>query len=415
MKPIEKSCDIAVIGAGAAGIAAAVAAAENGAKKVILIEGYGFLGGQAVSAWVGTVCGLYYRHPSTAHFAVKGFARDFALQMQKQTGQTPVCYDQGLHFLPYSPPDFHTLAMQRLQQSRVEILLHSQLSSVSHQNGNIQSLSILSPCGLLQLSPDVVVDCSGNAFVSYLANIPRHSASHYQSGALVFQVSGLPTLETKILNLQLLRVLTRGLQDGALSRSALNLSMIPGTYQQGNALLKLGAQLPYTDCPEALSRYEIDMRELCADLLAYLRNDPTFKKLAVTAVAPQVGIRSAPRSRGIKRLQKNMVLNALKPEDGVAIGAWPIEYWGKAAKPQMDYFAVHDCYWIPAGCLVSPTLKNLFFAGRAMSATESAIASARVIGTCFSSGYAAGQLAAEMYLTGQWQSAIDKIRDYQIL
>ena len=39
-------------------IAAAIAAAESGAD-VTLVESYGFVGGLASSALVGTICGLY--------------------------------------------------------------------------------------------------------------------------------------------------------------------------------------------------------------------------------------------------------------------------------------------------------------------------------------------------------------------
>jgi len=69
-----------------------------------------------------------------------------------------------------------------------------------------------------------------------------------------------------------------------------------------------------------------------------------------------------------------------------------------------------DGYWISAGMLVSRHLDNLFFAGRGLSATEAAMASARVIGTCLGTGYAAGSLAAEFSDTGAWWPAINKIR-----
>ena len=54
------SCDVLVIGGGAAGVAAAAAAGRAGAR-VVLLERYGFLGGLATTAQVGTVCGLYLR------------------------------------------------------------------------------------------------------------------------------------------------------------------------------------------------------------------------------------------------------------------------------------------------------------------------------------------------------------------
>jgi hypothetical protein len=60
----------------------------------------------------------------------------------------------------------------------------------------------------------------------------------------------------------------------------------------------------------------------------------------------------------------------------------------------MNYFAENDFYTIPSQSLISSKLTNLFFAGRNISATEKAIASARVIGTCLQTGFAAGALAS---------------------
>ena len=42
---VEAECDILVVGGGAAGHSAAVAAARAGAKNIILLERYGYMGG----------------------------------------------------------------------------------------------------------------------------------------------------------------------------------------------------------------------------------------------------------------------------------------------------------------------------------------------------------------------------------
>ena len=52
--------DILVIGGGSAGVAAAAGAAQHGAA-VTLVEKNAFGGGKATAAYVGTICGLYYR------------------------------------------------------------------------------------------------------------------------------------------------------------------------------------------------------------------------------------------------------------------------------------------------------------------------------------------------------------------
>src|SRR5882672_4375665 len=50
--------DICVVGAGSAGISAALEAARLG-RKVALVDGLHALGGQAVNAVIGTFCGVF--------------------------------------------------------------------------------------------------------------------------------------------------------------------------------------------------------------------------------------------------------------------------------------------------------------------------------------------------------------------
>lgn len=408
-------CDVAVIGAGTAGIAAAVAAAESGVKKVILIERYGFTGGLVTSALVGTICGLYFRNRDKPHYAVQGFARDFANDVMIKSRTQPESYAEGLHFLPYQPAAFHQQAVMQLKKSGVELFLHMSVSNVKIIDNEICELLVNTPTRQFCIMPVAVVDCSGNAEISMLADLDMIECSNYQSGAYVFQVSGLPQMQPRLLALNLIRWIKRGIQNTDLDSYCDWLSIIPGTVNNGMGYLKLGLPKLFDNDLMSLTEYELDARSRCIEVVEYLRGtEPLCKEFTIINMATQIGIRSGPRSQGIKTLTSEQVLACEKPDDGVAIGAWPIEYWGKQRKPEMRYFEMDDYYLIPAGTLVSRHLNNLFFAGKAMSATEQAIASARVIGTCLSTGYAAGMLAAEFSQKQSWESVIEKSRNRQV-
>jgi hypothetical protein len=96
------------------------------------------------------------------------------------------------------------------------------------------------------------------------------------------------------------------------------------------------------------------------------------------------------------------VLAAKKFADAVARCAWPIEQWNSDGKVQLRYLRQHTHYEIPARCLRAASIKNLFMAGKTISADADAIASARVMGCCLATGAAAGKLAAE------WLHSSDK-------
>jgi hypothetical protein len=76
---------------------------------------------------------------------------------------------------------------------------------------------------------------------------------------------------------------------------------------------------------------------------------------------------------------------------------------------------MRDFYLIPAGALRSADIENLFFAGKHISSSDEAIASARVIGTCMSTGVAAGLMAALQCENYSEADAIAAVRRSELL
>ena len=88
------------------------------------------------------------------------------------------------------------------------------------------------------------------------------------------------------------------------------------------------------------------------------------------------------------------VVGAKKFPDAVARCAWPVEQWGADGKTRLRWLPPGEFYEIPARSLRAAKLKNLFMAGKTISADVEAIASARVMGCCLATGEAAAKLAA---------------------
>ena len=59
--PVCEECDVLVVGGGAAGHSAAIAAARAGCEKVILMDRYGYFGGDATGGYVIMIPALSWR------------------------------------------------------------------------------------------------------------------------------------------------------------------------------------------------------------------------------------------------------------------------------------------------------------------------------------------------------------------
>src|SRR5580698_9805836 len=139
------TCDVLVSGGGAAGIAAATAAGRARAR-VVLLERYGFLGGLATTAQVGTICGLYLRDTTctTATPVGGGFPNEFAARLQSAAGSKPLCVDRGLWVLPYFPPDFARVADAIIgETSNVKLILHATIAEVNAEGSRLNQIRAL--------------------------------------------------------------------------------------------------------------------------------------------------------------------------------------------------------------------------------------------------------------------------------
>lgn len=393
------SCDVLVIGGGAAGIAAATAAGRAGAKT-LLLERYGFLGGLASAAWVGTICGLYLRD-STGPEAVPvggGFPHEFAARLQAASGAKPLRADSGLWVLPYHPPDFACVADAIVSESKnITVILHATVAEAQVENRKLNQVRALAWNEPVLFSPTTVVDCTGEATAAALAGAGAENGGTDQAPALVFVLENIdPALAERGL-LEVRRELRRAVENGTLPAICERLSLVPGAATNGRIGFKLSLFPANPDRPlwQQITDWERESRSILEPLRQFLaENVPACRNARLHSVAPQLGVRSGRRIVGRARLADKDVLEAKKSPVGIARGSWPMERWTHSPRPEMAYFAERDYYDIPFDCLRAVELENIFVAGRCLSAETGAMTSARVIGTALATGWAAGAAAA---------------------
>src|SRR5258705_10764055 len=83
--PLYGEYEVAVLGGGPAGIAAAVASARAG-RRTLLIERYGFLGGMGTAAGVTNFCGLHANVYGEMHRVGRGIASDLLARIDRLGG-----------------------------------------------------------------------------------------------------------------------------------------------------------------------------------------------------------------------------------------------------------------------------------------------------------------------------------------
>jgi hypothetical protein len=382
-----------------------------------LIENHAFLGGKATTAHVGTLCGLYLRNEETSvRYATGGFARKFAEALGRKSKTQPASYKNGLWFLPYYPYDFLRLCDRLMIENNVNLFLHAGLCGVHTEGDKITSLKVIAYDREVSLKAAAVVDCTGEAMVSKLAHLPVVECDEYQQSSQVFCMEDLEITETANLNLILMREIKKGIDAGMLDAGLFNISVVPGSHNGKTVSLKVGIPRQVNNEMNKITPIELMARDITDTVAAFLKvHVAPFRNARISNVAPEAGVRTGRRHSGKTELTEASVMNCEKTPTGIANGSWPVEIWNLGKNVNMQYFAMNDYYQIPAGCLQSASLSNLYFAGRHISATNIAIASARVIGTCLATGFAAGKMAAGLSDGKPVDETIDLIRKQQVI
>ena len=407
--------DVLVVGGGAAGVAAAVAAARNG-SKVILLERNAYLGGKATAAEVGTVCGLYaFSRSGRSAYIAKGFVKEFADALQKGSGTIPLHNNEGLHYLPYDIEVFKNNCLQFLSENNVAVYLNTVLDKVNICNNNIESVSIKTKDEIITCPVKSVVDCSGDAAINISADLAIIPGDQYQAAAQVFSLENVHEENEARLGMILMKALRSAIDKKKIPDFFDRVYIVQGSLKNNCVSLKLGIPVSVTYQPGNMEQINRSANDFVKDLTGFLvKNVPAFKDAVIKSIAPEAGIRVGSRSMGKYILTEEDVLNCRKFDDAIANGSWPIEEWEQHKRVKMRYFNQEDFYQIPATCLQSKTIHNLFMAGRNISATDAAIASARVMGTCLQTGYAAGFLAVANALNIGEQDVINSIQTHQL-
>jgi hypothetical protein len=350
-----------VVGAGAAGIAAAVSAARRGINT-LLLDRRPAPGGTGAFSGLTTLCGCY---DDQGELLLEGFAQQFiealAETKPREMGRVWV--------LPFHPARFREVAEKFLnREEKVSRKFEEQVAKIDVEEGIITSVN--------GIQVRAVIDCTGTAEVARLIGVPcLETTATTQAPAIVFPLCQVKRdVSTRAAATQVMLAVARA-------------GLPPLTFE------------PNLE-PETVTVKFTGTAEQVLPAMEFLRANVKGFENCVTPISEFVASRRAGRMiRGQYLLTGDDVLSARKFPDAVARCAWPMEQWDAQGRSHLRYLPPGERYEIPARALRCATIPNLFMAGKTISADEDAIASARVMGCCLATGAAAGNLAAQWVLS----------------
>lgn len=381
--------DVLVIGGGSAGVAAAIAAARQGAET-LLVEHFGYLGGAGTASLVHSFCGLYDLAGQVANAGLPAELeerlRAEGIGERRRMGRVEV--------LMHSPQALAAFYDRWCAvEPRLTVMLHAQVVEAQVEGDRVAEVRVFCRGSSFVVRPKRIVDASGDATLAALTGQPFEMTAMNEVQRTAYIV-GLSGVQAGALDadapFQVAGILVKAVQAGNLPPAALGTHLRAGV--GGNVFVTV-------DLPDAcdgtetadLTRIEMQGRETVFAVVNTLRAEcEGFAKAEVCALPARAGIRESRRWVGEAVLSEDDLLSSQTTEFDVAYATWPMELRETARGPKLLYPPDSRPCGIPLGVLRAKQLRNVFTAGRCISTTHRAQASTRVMGTALATGQAAG-------------------------
>jgi hypothetical protein len=425
--------DVAVIGGGPAGVAAAIAAGRMGAKTV-LIEPNPFLGGAGTASMVGPWMTNYHQDTQV----IKGIFQDIVDELVKYEGSTGTLkcpYDEagktqgtGGHITPFDGEILKYVLNKLVIEAGVDLLLNTFVDQVNNKNGTIESVGIRGKSFSHSIKAKKFIDSTGDGDIAVQAGA-KHEFGRKEDGlsqpvTAMFRMSYVdldafidytdmhrnefvwltypvlpaslpPHFADKMVAVTGFNdLVAKGQQSGELNLGRERITIF-SDFKKGDVLFN-ATRLNRIDGTKNtdLIRAGLELKEQVMSLTNFSRKYlPGFSKAFLSGASSHVGVRETRRIVGDYVLTQEDVLRGRKFDDGISKGCFPVDIHSPLDKKNV-WVELDDAYDIPYRCLLPVGLDNVLVAGRCISATHEALASARVQSHSMAQGHAAGIAAA---------------------
>ena len=423
--PFAYQPQIAVVGGGPAGVCAAIAAARNGAK-VLLIESGNCLGGMATLGGVNPFMTCYDK--TGENMIIRGLFEEIVNRLVARGAAIPPkdvpagqAYTSYIvvghnHVTPFDAETLKVVLDEMCQEAGVQVLFHSTFVSPILTGNALRGLVIATKAGLQAVQADLVIDCTGDADVAYRSGVPcelgDEASGRIQPATMFFRIGNVDLAKVDA-DIQKNRDnfyrkngvnyrsfhwrVSEAREKGDWDLQRVSIGMFRGVKEDEwniNTSRMMGVN--GTD-PVSVSQAEVEGRRQVQHIFAFLKKYvPGCENAVLMSTPAHVGIRETRHIKGEYTLTTDDVLNGVVPEDSILLAANSIDVHGRFGPMSNEYVTVEkgDYYGVPYRCLVPLQVENLLVAGRSVSATSEAAGAIRVMPPCMALGQAAGTAAA---------------------
>ncbi|MGP4079182.1 FAD-dependent oxidoreductase [Pseudalkalibacillus sp. R45] len=425
--------DVAVIGGGPAGVAAAIAAGRMGVKTV-LIEPNPYLGGAGTASMVGPWMTNYHQDTQV----IKGIFQDIVDELVKYEGSTGTLkcpYDEpgktqgtGGHITPFDGEILKYVLHKLVVKAGVNLFLNTFVDQVNSNEGTIESVGIRGKSFADTIKAKKFIDTTGDGDIAVQAGAEyefgRKEDGLSQPVTAMFRMSyvdidtfieytdrhrndlvwltypilpdNLPShfADKMVAVTGFNDLVAKGQESGELNLGRERITIF-SDFKKGDVLFN-ATRLNRIDGTKNTDviRAGLELKEQVLSLTSFARKHlPGFSNAFLSGASSQVGIRETRRIVGDYVLAQEDVLRGRKFDDGIAKGCFPVDIHSPTDRKNV-WVELEDAYDIPYRCLLPVGLENVLVAGRCLSATHEALASARVQSHSMAQGQAAGIAAA---------------------
>lgn len=410
--------DVVVVGSGAAGSPAAIAAARSGART-LLVEKLPFLGGNS-TAVLDTFYG-FYTPGERARKVVGGIGDDVIAGLRRlgRVLERPNTYGAGTG-VTYLAEHLKVVWEELVTDAGASVLLHGFLQDVAVNDGRVSSVTVATKAGLREISGAVFVDASGDADLCHHAGFEYEIAGDLdpaQTLTTTFRMVNVDqgrrrSIDKAGLHALMEEAVQSGEYDLPRREGSDHVTPIDGVtatiMTRVEHVEERDSLVVNASDPEILTRVEMEGRRQALEYVRFLVDRvPGYEHASLVALGTQIGLRETRRVYGDYRVTRDDVIDARQFDDQIGLCGAPIEDHHPGTGTRWEYLPDGAAVGIPYSSLVVRDATNVLAAGRCFSATHDAQASIRSMAQCMAMGQAAGKAAAIAVESGGETRGVD--------